>query len=233
MPSLSFMDVRAIAFLTAFTLLETACSRSAPPTWDAGSGASASVSPLPLPLPLPTATVSAAPSTSVSASASSATATPEAGVDPATLPQTRDKPQASGAAFDARVAALWQAIVDDDPDRAMPFFFPLGAYQQVKAIAEPERDWKRRLVAAYVRDIHALHASLGASASRAAFARIDVPEARGRWVEPGEEYNKIGYYRVFGTKLVYTVDQKERTIEITSLISWRGEWYVVHLSGIK
>jgi hypothetical protein len=173
--------------------------------------------------------VGAAPSTS----APGATATPEAGVDPATLPQTRDKPRASGAPFEARVAALWQAIVDDDPDRAMPFFFPLGAYQQVKAIAEPERDWKRRLVAAYARDIHALHASLGSSAQRAAFARIEVPEARARWVEPGEEYNKIGYYRVFGTKLVYTVDQKERTIDVTSLISWRGEWYVVHLSGIK
>ena len=69
-------------------------------------------------------------------------------VDPATLPQTRDKPEASGPAFDARVAALWSAIVQDDPERGLPFFFPLAAYEQVKAIQNPAADWKRRLVAA-------------------------------------------------------------------------------------
>ena len=31
----------------------------------------------------------------------------------------------------------------------------------------------------------------------------------------------------------YEVDGKERSFEVKSLISWRGEWYVVHLSGFK
>jgi hypothetical protein len=57
--------------------------------------------------------------------------------------------------------------------------------------------------------------------------------ARARWVEPGEEYNKIGYYRVFGTRLRGEADGHTVTVDVASLISWRGEWYCVHLSGVK
>jgi hypothetical protein len=163
----------------------------------------------------------------------SAAASADAGVDPGTLPQTRDKPAASGAAFDAGVAALWDGIVSDDPERAMPFFFPVTAYEQVKAITNASSDWRRRLVAAYKRDIHALHKRLGEHAGDARFVRADVPQERARWVEPDEESNKLGYYRVYGTRLVYEVEGKEKALEVTSLISWRGQWYVVHLSGFK
>ena len=70
-------------------------------------------------------------------------------------------------------------------------------------------------------------------AASATLVGLEVPEARARWVDPGEEYNKIGYYRVFGSRLRYTVDGEARSFEVKSLISWRGEWYVVHLSAIK
>ena len=115
----------------------------------------------------------------------------------------------------------------------MPFFFPLGAYLQVKDVSDPASDWKRRLVAAYRRDIHALHARLGSGAESARLVALEVPEARARWVDPGEEYNKLGYYRVFGSKLHVEVDGATRTFDVKSLISWRGEWYVVHLSAIQ
>jgi hypothetical protein len=115
----------------------------------------------------------------------------------------------------------------------MPFFFPLTAYAQVKAIANPAADWKARLVAHYARDIHALHAKLGPNAARAHFVAADVPMDRARWVEPGEEYNRIGYYRVYGTKLRGELDGAEIALDVTSLISWRGEWFVVHLTGVK
>jgi hypothetical protein len=173
--------------------------------------------------------VSTAPSTS-------GTSRPDAAVDPSTLPQTRDEPTASSAALQTRVGDLWAAIVSDDPDRAMSFFFPSGAYVQVKAIENPIADWRGRLVAAYVRDIHLLHHRLRRQAGDSTtitFDGFDVPHERARWVEPGEEYNKIGYYRVFGSRLRYRVGDETRTIEIKSLISWRGEWYVVHLHAIE
>jgi hypothetical protein len=141
-------------------------------------------------------------------------------------------PSSSAPGFAQRAAALWDAIDRDDPERAMSFFFPLAAYEQVKDIADPAADWKRRLVAAYVRDIHALHAQLGDLPGAAHFVSLDVPSARARWVEPGEEWNKLGYFRVFGSKLRYEAAGTSRSFDVKSLISWRGEWYVVHLSGI-
>jgi len=175
-----------------------------------------------------------APSTTVlGLGAPSATGTPwvEAGA-PALLSQTHDKPLPSSPALDQRASALWAAIVRDDPGVAMPFFFPLDAYEQVKDVGDPAADWKHRLVSAYGRDIHALHAQLG-DAAAARLVSLEVPDARARWVEPGEEWNKLGYFRVFGSKLRYEIDGDAAAIEIKSLISWRGEWYVVHLSAIQ
>jgi hypothetical protein len=115
----------------------------------------------------------------------------------------------------------------------MPFFFQRRAYEQVKDVPDPDADYTRRLVAAYLRDVHALHARLGATADRAEFVGLDIPDARARWIEPGEEWNKLGYFRVFGSKLRYQIDGEPQAFDVKSLISWRGQWYVVHLSAIK
>jgi hypothetical protein len=156
-----------------------------------------------------------------------------ADADTAQLPQTHEMPSSSSPAFMQRAAMLWDAIVSDEPERAKAFFFPLGAYDRVKDVADPAADWKRRLLAAYFRDIHALHAQLGDAQGAARFVSLDVPSGRARWIDPGEEWNKIGYFRVFGSRLRYEANGESRGLEVKSLISWRGEWYVVHLSAIR
>jgi hypothetical protein len=196
------------------------CSHGEPPTWDGGSLTSA-------PLPAPSAASQAPP-----LAAPLDAAVDAAPVDPGALPQTRDRPRA-GDPFQTRARALWDGIVRDDADVALPFFFPLSAYRQVKAIPNPEADWKRRLVAAFRRDIHHLHEKLGAHATDAKLTLLDVASERGHWVEPGEEGNKLGYWRVFGSKLRYETSAGAGAMDVTSLISWRGEWYVVHLAGFK
>lgn len=220
-----------------FSLL-LGCSTKPPPV---PAGIDASVAPLPPPHEVasniaPTSEEASAPLPATSAAApvdAGPAMTTAAGDEAGKLPQTKDKPPASSPALDARAATLWDAVAHDDPDRAMPFFFPVTAYAQVKDVSNPASDWRSRLVSAYKRDIHGLAKRLGKSADTAKFVRLEVQEERAKWVEPQEEYNKIGYYRVYGTKLVYDVDGKERSFEISSLISWRGEWYVVHLTGFK
>jgi hypothetical protein len=170
---------------------------------------------------------STAPATTAAPSTTTTT------TDPGQLPQTRDKPVADGAMFNAGVNGLWEAVVNDDPRSAMPFFFPLSAYLQVKAISDPAADWQNRLVAAYDRDIHTLHRSLGANAASAQLVGIDVPQSQAEWINPGVEYNKIGYWRVYGTRVRYTINGQPQSFAVTSLISWRGEWYVVHLGPIS
>jgi hypothetical protein len=212
----------------ALVLLVSGCSRGEPP---APAGIDASVAPLPAPVPDASTVVIAVEAGAIDASAKTEV---DAG-DTGALPQNKDRPKAEGPAFTARSTALWEAIVKDDPDLAMPFFFPITAYLQVKDVGSPASDWKHRLVGAFKRDIHALHARLGDKADTAKLVRFDVPDDRAKWIEPGEEYNKLGYWRVYGTRIVYTSGEgtRERSFEVSSLISWRGEWFVVHLTGFK
>jgi hypothetical protein len=153
-------------------------------------------------------------------------------VDPGTLPQTNDKPTATDPSLAARNQALWQAIVADDPSIALPAFFPLSAYQQVKDLKDPTSDWHNRLVGAFDAEIHGYHKQLGANAAAAQFVSVDIPMANAQWINPHVEYNKLGYWRVYGTTLKYQVNGKTQSFKLASLISWRGQWYVVHLASI-
>ena len=149
--------------------------------------------------------------------------------DSGALPQTAQLPSATDPAFHQRISDLWSAILSGDPATALPAFFPLGAYIQVKAISDPEHDYQTRLIADFERDIMSLHAQVGASAT---FGSVSVP-GTGRWIVPGVEYNKGSYWRVYGARVTYYVSGQARYFTIASMISWRGEWYVVHLLSIR
>ncbi len=173
----------------------------------------------------------AAPTTTAAPAAT--TTTVAGGTDPGALPQTDERPTASGATFTAGVDGLWEAIRQDKPELAMPFFFPKSAYLQVKAISDPAGDYQNRLIANYEEDIHTLHAQLGANAANAQYVGISVPDDQAVFVQPGEESNKGSYWRVYGTTMQYQVDGQTGSFPVTSMISWRGQWYVVHLGAIR
>ena len=175
----------------------------------------------------------AAAVTTTTAPAPAPTTTTVAAGDPGALPQTDERPTASGATFTAGVDGLWEAIRQDKPELAMPFFFPESAYLQVKAISDPAGDYQNRLIANYEQDIHTLHAQLGANAANAQYVGISVPDDQAVFVQPGEESNKGSYWRVYGTTMQYQVDGQSGSFPVTSMISWRGEWYVVHLGAIR
>jgi hypothetical protein len=208
-----------------FILALAACSRGEPPAPDVSPSVALPEMPVPA--------LSEAPSAPAPSVISLPVALGPADAGSSRLPQTREMPSSSSPTFEAGASALWEAIVHDDPSIGMSFFFPLDAYEQVKDVGDPAADWKRRLVAAYERDIHRLHARLGDASASARMVALEIPKARARWVEPGEEWNKLGYFRVFGSKLKYEIDGAEGAFEVKSLISWRGQWYVVHLSAIK
>lgn len=125
-----------------------------------------------------------------------------------------------------------RAVLTGDAAPAHAAFFPLVAYRQVKAIKDPDRDYERRLLSAFDADVAEYHRALGKEADGASFVSVEVPESRAEWMKPGREGNKVGYHRVLRSKLrLKLASGKERSFEVTSLISWRGEWYVVHLHG--
>lgn len=160
------------------------------------------------------------------------TTTPTTTTSPGDLPQTDALPVSDTQQFDSEMAALWQGIVSDSQGAAMSSFFPEPAYEQVKAIVDPDSDYQNRLVAEFSLDLSAAHDLLGSDATSAQLVQVDVPDQYAHWVPPGTCYNRVGYFEVPNSRVVYVEDGTTRSFGIASLISWRGVWYVVHLGAV-
>ncbi|MHB8319457.1 MAG: hypothetical protein ACYDEP_09565 [Acidimicrobiales bacterium] len=180
------------------------------------------------PSPRLTRVTTAAPATTTAPVATTTTT-----VDPGTLPQTDVMPSSTDPAFIAKMTDLIKAVATGNPALAYPAFFPLSAYLQVKAIPNPAADYQNRLINYYNQDIATLHSSLGPSVASTTFVSVDVPPGQAEWIVPGVEYNKGSYWRVYGTVVHYSVAGVPGQFTIASMISWRGEWYIVHLLSIR
>jgi hypothetical protein len=191
--------------------------------------------------PAPSSSATPGPATSASAAAGAPIVPVSEAEEPALvdasgtpLPQTEARPSANDERFKRRMQRLADAIISGDVEKARASFFPLVAYAQVKDVAKPERDYRFRLLSNFERDVREYRKALGRDAERAELAAVEVPEARVEWMKPGKEGNRLGYFRVLRSRLRFRLPEgKERTFELTSLISWRGEWYVVHLHGFE
>jgi hypothetical protein len=146
----------------------------------------------------------------------------------AALPQTRTLPSTTDTAFKNLIHDFWLAVITGNPDYAKPAFFPEKAYQQVKAIADPNQDWQTRLWDEFALDVKAVRPLIGRDAR---LVKVIVPMQYAIWVPPGACYNDIGYWHVPGARVVYERGGVTRSFGITSLISWRGDWYLVHLGA--
>ena len=151
---------------------------------------------------------------------------------PGSLPQTHAYPSGASAQFRLLMADLWSGVVGDSVTRALPAFFPQGAYVQLKAISAAGADWTNRLVRDYRLDIGAAHALLGSGARHAQLLTVNVVASYGHWIAPGACYNSIGYYEMPNARVVYREAGQTRSFGIASMISWRGVWYVVHFGAI-
>jgi hypothetical protein len=134
--------------------------------------------------------------------------------------------------FQTEMAALWEGVVTNSVQAALPAFFPEGAYVQVKDISSPVTDYSDRLVAEFGLDLGAAHQLLGSDPGSASLVEVLVPQQYAHWVPPGTCENGIGYYGVANSRVVYEEGGQARSFGIASMISWRGVWYVVHLGAV-
>ncbi len=201
-----------------------------------GAAALSAAAPPSAALPATSAAASAVPgSTAAPLASSGATDEPPlVGADGTPLPQTETRPSVTDERFKQRMQRVAEAILTGDAAKARSSFFPLVAYAQVKDVQKPERDYRFRLMANFERDLREYRKLLGHDADGAEFLGVEVPDARVEWMKPGKEGNRLGYFRVLRSQLRFRLSSgKERSLELTSLISWRGEWYVVHLHGFE
>ena len=145
------------------------------------------------------------------------------------LPQTDVLPKTTGTAFGDAVHDIWLAVTTGDPGYARPAFFPEKAYEQIKAIADPESDWEDRLWYDFTLDLAAVHKLVGKGAT---LTEVVTPTQYAQWIPVGACYNSTGYWHLPGSRLVYRQDGVTHSFGLASFISWRGDWYLIHLGAL-
>ncbi|MHB8189859.1 MAG: hypothetical protein ACYDHP_05455 [Ferrimicrobium sp.] len=154
-------------------------------------------------------------------------------LDPGLLPQTNQKPSATSAAFQARMRSLWIAIKIDSIEYGLKAFFTLDSYLSVKSLYNNAHDYANRLLVHFALDIEAAHKLIASQGTNPIYVGVKVPMNYAAWVPPGVCYNRLGYWHVPGTRLLYSVHGVLHSIGVLSLISWRGQWYIVHLGQLN
>lgn len=129
-----------------------------------------------------------------------------------------------------QLRVLFGAIAADAPNRARASFFPAPAYVAMKVgrIPNPSGDYLDRLWAFYALDIGAYHQLLFGTAP-STLLRVEVAPADAQWIPAGVCENSFGYWHLPGVRLVYRQRGIIKSVAVASLISWRGQWYVIHL----
>jgi hypothetical protein len=169
------------------------------------------------------------PDASAQASASASAAAPKEPETPF-APDNKIRPPATSDELQTRAKALFEAIVKDEPPLGDPFWFPKEPFIPLKDVKGPEKYWKN-LHAAYAADIHKVHKK-HKSWDGAQFKSFEIGSTP-KWVPPGDEGNKIGYYRSFRGKLRYELGGDTYSIEVHTVISWQARWYITHLLKFK
>ena len=149
------------------------------------------------------------------------------------LPQTAVLPPARSPGLTSRMTALLRAVATGQPRLAYGAFFPIGAYVQTKTGYNNAEDWHVRLLGHFDADVATLHAELGAHPEAARLIGYSVDNPAAVWVVPGVEENKGPYWRVYDTTVTYAIGRQQGSFTVTTMISWRGSWYVVHLIGFN
>ena len=163
------------------------------------------------------------------ASTAAADDAPDAGAS-AAASDNHERPALASDDLATRAAHLLDALVQGKPELADDFFFPREPFLPLKDVADPGR-YHAQLLAAYHRDVREM-ARKRRSWEGARFVSFELGTPP-TWVAPGKEWNKIGYHRSFHGKLRYELDGRTHTLDVHTVISWAGGWYVTHLGAFK
>src|SRR5579871_1945918 len=188
----------AAAAVAALLAVLAGCSAHSSPHAAQARTATRSVSPAPSATSLQRATPTQTPAPRPKPAKPSAI--PVAPPDAGSKPQTTVQPKTSSRAFKNAVHDIWLAVTTGDPKYALPAFFPEKAYEQVKAIADPQSDWENRLWLDFTLDLAAVHKLIKPGAR---LTEVNVAPQYFQWIPEGACYNSVGYWHAPGSRVVY------------------------------
>ena len=147
------------------------------------------------------------------------------------LPQTSTEPSLAtqpGSHLYSSMDKLWNDILANNTRQADTMMFPELAYEKLKAIPYPQSDYVNRLQYLFNLDIGAYRRFLLAKGTPV-FLRVVTSPEDAQWIPVGACYNKIGYWHLPGVRFVYHYGSTINSVGVLSMISWRGQWYFIHL----
>ncbi len=162
----------------------------------------------------------------------------DGGVREAGLDATRDTadsgvfdeaniPPAQSEELTLRMRHLLEAIAQDNPDLAKDVVFPRDAWIAVKDGSDPGKTWEPRLLNAFKKAVHRSH-KRRKHMDRAKFVSFEL----GRHVSlapPKRRDLKKSVWRVKRSKIGFSIDDRQATLEIAEMTAYKGAWYVTRL----
>ena len=126
-----------------------------------------------------------------------------------------------------RMRHLLEAIAQNNPDLANDALFPRDAYIATRDSADPQKAWEKRLSGAFHRAVERTHKRMKGM-DGAKFVSFELGHSITQ-VSPKKHDFKRPLWRVKHSKLTFTLEGKERHLDVAEMTAWRGAWYVTRL----
>jgi hypothetical protein len=136
-------------------------------------------------------------------------------------------PKASGEELDMRMKHLVEAVAQGNADLAGDVVFPRDAYIQTKDSADPQKGWEKKVQSPFKRSVESMHKKMK-GVDGAKFVSFELGHSVTQ-ITPKKKDWKRPLWRVKHSKLTFTVDGKQRHLDIAEMTAWRGAWYVTKL----
>lgn len=126
-----------------------------------------------------------------------------------------------------RMRHLLEAIAQNNPELANDALFPRDAYISTRDAADPQKAWEKRLSGAFQRAVERTHKHTKGM-ENAKFVSFELGHSITQ-LTPKKHDFKRPLWRVKHSKLTFTIEGKQRHLDIAEMTAWRGAWYVTRL----
>ena len=127
-----------------------------------------------------------------------------------------------------RAKHLLEAIRKDDADLATDIVFPRDAYLTVKDVHDPGKNWDLKVLAAFKKQVHALHHRTK-GIEHAVFTSFELGQPAAEAMPKRHDLKRM-LWRSKRSRLGFTIDGKPSHFDLVEMTGWRGAWYVTRLA---
>jgi len=145
----------------------------------------------------------------------------DAGFDDTAMPAAIDDD------LQQRMRHLLEAVSQNNPDLANDALFPRDGYVLAKESSDPQKAWDKGISASFRRAVERQHKRLK-GIEHAKYVGFELGHSILQ-LTPSKKNFKKPLWRVRHSKIKFTVEGRERTLDIAEMTAWRGAWYVTKL----